>query len=65
MANVRMVERRERLRLTLEPREPFGIAGEDVRENLDRDVAIESSVAGSVDLAHPARAQRRDDLVRA
>ena len=34
-------------------------------ENLDGDGAIEPRVAGLVDLAHPARAKRRDDFVRA
>ena len=33
------------------------------RQHLDRDVAPEPRVAGAIDLAHPARAERRQDLV--
>ena len=35
------------------------------REDLDRDRALEPRVLRLVDLAHPARADRRDDLVGA
>ena len=34
-------------------------------QNLDGDVAAEPRVARAIDLAHPAGAERRDDLVRA
>ena len=37
---LRMVQRGEHLRFALEPREPLGIGGERVRQDLDRDVAI-------------------------
>ena len=63
--DVRMVQRRERLRFALEPREAIGIAGERVRQDLDRDVAIQLRVARAVDLAHAAFADRRDDFVDA
>ena len=33
-------------------------------QHLDGDLAFELSVARAIDLAHAARAQRRDDLVR-
>ena len=65
MRDVGMVERRQHLRFALEPREPFGIVRRTVRQDLDGDVAIELRVAGAVDLAHAARADRRDDFVRA
>ena len=35
------------------------------RQDLDRHRAVEPRVARPVDLAHPARAERRDDLVGA
>ena len=38
---------------------------EVLRQHLDRDVALEPRVARAVDLAHAARAERRQDLVRA
>ena len=34
-------------------------------QHLDRHVAAQAGVVGAVDLAHPARADRGDDLVRA
>ena len=55
---LRMVERREDLRFALEPREPIGIAGEGVGQDLQRDVAIELRVARAIDLPHPAGADR-------
>jgi hypothetical protein len=64
LRDVRMIERRERLRLALEPRQPFRIVGKDIRQDLDGDVAIESSVAGTIDLAHAAGADQRVNRVR-
>ncbi len=40
-----------------------GIGRNGRRQDLDRDGAIEPDVAGLVDLAHPAGAEERDDLV--
>ena len=50
-----MVERREHLRLALEPGETIGVGREEVRQDLDGDVALQLRVARLVDLAHPAR----------
>ena len=58
-----MRQRRDRLRLALEPRQRVGIRGERLRQHLDRDVALELRVPRPVDLPHPARAERREDLV--
>ena len=63
--DVRMRERRDGLRLALEPRERVGIGGDGFGEDLDRDVAVELRVPRPVDLAHAARAERREDLVGA
>ncbi len=63
--DVRMVERGESPRLALQPREPVGVRRELRREDLDRDLAAEPRVMRPIDLAHPARAQGREDLVRA
>ena len=52
--DVRMIERGERLRLALEPDQPFGVRGERVRQDLDRDLATERRVCRPVDLSHPA-----------
>jgi hypothetical protein len=62
--DVGVVERGGRAGLVYEA----GAAGrirEPIRgEDLDRHLAPESGVGGAVDLAHPARAERRQDLVR-
>ena len=63
--DIRMVQGRERLRFAGEPRQPVGVAGEWVRQNLERDVTIEFRVAGAVDLPHPALADLRNDFVDA
>src|SRR5436309_4939847 len=63
--DVRMVERGQEPRLALEARQPFGILCEGLGEPFDRHLAPETRVARPVDLAHPARAERRGDLVGA
>jgi hypothetical protein len=62
--NARVVQCGENLRFTLEAGEPIAIVGERVREDLDRDIPIQSGVPGPIDLAHPSRAQGTDNLVR-
>jgi hypothetical protein len=62
--DVRMVQRREHLRFALETRNPFGIAGEDLRQDLDRDVAAKLGIARTIHLAHAAGADGRQDLIR-
>ena len=64
-ADVRMIQRRERLRFTLKAGDPLGISDERVRQDLDRHVAIQRRVARSVDLAHAAGPEGGEDLVRA
>ena len=59
--DVRMIQRREHLRFALEPREPIRIGRERLRQDLERDVAIQPRVAGAIHLAHAARA---DELRR-
>ena len=54
LRDVGMVECRQRLRLALEARPPLGIRGQQIRQDLDRDVAIELDVARAIDLAHSA-----------
>ena len=54
--DVRMRQRRDRLRLALEPRQRVGIGRDRLRQHLDRHVAVELLVPRPVHLAHPARA---------
>ena len=63
--DVRMIQRRERLRFALEARQAIGIVRERIGQNLDRDLATERRVRRAIDLAHPAFADRRDDFVDA
>ena len=58
-----MVQGRGGTRLELEPPQAFGIARELGGQNLDRDGPRQADVDGLVDLSHPPRAERREDLV--
>ena len=58
-----MIERGEHLRLALEAREPIGVGGKDRGQDFQRDVATKPGVAGTVDFAHPAGADRHQDFV--
>ena len=53
------------LRLPTEARESVGILRSPFGQDLDGDLAVEPRVPGPIDLPHPARAQRREDLVGA
>ncbi len=63
-ADVRMIERRDRPCFTVEPLAERRVQGGGIGDHLDRDDAIEAGVAGAVDLAHAAGADRRLNLVR-
>ena len=58
-----MVEAGEDLRLPLEPREPIWVLSEGVRQDLQRDLAVELGVGGLVDLSHAALTDEGRDLV--
>ena len=64
-ADVGVGKRRDGLRFPLEPLTTLGAGGEVRRQDFYRDRAIEPRVARLVHLAHAARADRGDDLVRA
>ena len=58
-----MIERCEHLRLAAESCQPVGIADDGVRQDLQRDVALQLGVPSAIHLAHGARAERADDVV--
>ena len=62
--DVGMIERRNRLRLLLEPQHPLRIARKRRRQHLHRHVAIEPRIPRPIHLAHAARACWCHDLVR-
>jgi len=63
MRDVRMIERRERLRFAREPHQPIRIVRKRVREDFERDLAIELGIARPIHLPHPAFADRGRDRV--
>ena len=63
-ADVRMAERCDRAGLALEACAGVAVVGAVRRKDLDRDDAVEPRVVGAIDLAHPARADRREDFIR-
>jgi hypothetical protein len=62
--DVGMIEAGHRLGLALESREPFRRRRHGGRQHLDRDVTPEARVACAIDLAHAARPEGAQDLVR-
>ena len=58
-----VIERRRRACLLLESLQAIGIGGVGGRQHLDRDVAAEAGIVGTVDLAHSARADASHDVV--
>jgi hypothetical protein len=63
--DIGMIERREDLCLTLEAREAIRIEREGLRQDLQRDVAIQFRIARAIDLTHAAGPERRLDFIRA
>ena len=61
--DVRMIERREHLRLALEPRDAIGIGREDIGKNLDRDVAVQPRIARAIHLAHATGPDGGEDFI--
>src|SRR5438445_3350683 len=64
-ANMRMVQAGNGLCFTLEALAQFGSIGKVIREDFASDNAIQTRVAGAVDLAHPASANTGENFVRA
>ena len=64
-ADVRMIQRRDGTRFTVEAVAQLRIGRELRRQNFDRDGAIEARVARPIDFAHAARANERDNFIDA
>ena len=62
--DVRVIEGREDPRLALEARQAFGVTGHDIRQDLDRDVALQIRVVCAIHLAHSAGPEKGDNLVQ-
>ena len=63
-ADIRMLQRRNRLGLALETLPGFGIIRKTGGQDLDRHSAVEPGVAGAVHLSHSASTERSQDFVR-
>jgi hypothetical protein len=63
--DIGMIQRRKRLRFADEPCEPVGVAREEIGQHLDRDITVKRQVSGTIDLAHAARSEGGDNLIRA
>src|SRR5262245_24734742 len=61
--DIGMIQRGENLSLALEPANPLRVARKLIRQNLDRNVALQLQVAPSIHLAHSAFAEQTCDLV--
>ena len=61
--DVGMIQAGGRARFLLEAPPPFGVRREVGRQHLQRDIAAQPAVVRAVDLAHPARGNRRNDVV--
>jgi hypothetical protein len=61
--DVRVVQESRGSGLLLEAAEAIRVRRERRRQDLDRDVAAEARILRAVDLAHPSRTERRDDLI--
>jgi hypothetical protein len=61
--DVWVIERREHPRFAPETREAIGIARDCRQQHLNRDIAIQLQVAGTIHLAHSTRANGGNDLV--
>jgi hypothetical protein len=62
--DVWMIQRGEQVGFTAEAGESFGVLRDLGRQQLDRDAAAQPRVAGALYLAHAARTQRAENLVR-
>ncbi len=62
--NVGMVQRRGSEGFLLEAVQPLRLGGDSLRQNLDRYLPFEARVAGAIDLAHSARAQKANHFIR-
>ena len=51
------------LGLALKTLQTIGIPRHDIRKDFDGDVTLHPGIAGTIDFAHPADAERRLDLV--
>jgi len=60
-----VIQRREQACLAFKSRQPIGIAREQRRQELDRDIPPKLGIPGTIDLAHAADAEQSLDEISA
>lgn len=63
--NIGMVERGHSARLLFEAAQAVGFEGKKLRENLQRDLALEARISGAIHFPHAAGAKRGLNLIGA
>ena len=63
--DVGMRQRRNRVRFAFEPRQRFRTGCDRRRNDLDRDVTVQTRIACALDLPHATRSKRGADVIRA
>jgi hypothetical protein len=63
LGGVRVVERRQHLRFARQSHQAIGLVCSSWLHHLDRDVAIQPAVPGTIHLAHPTLAEDGLDLI--
>ena len=58
-----MIQRREHFRFALKPADAIRIARELVRQDFDRNLALQFRIASAIHLAHAAFAEQCDNLM--
>jgi hypothetical protein len=64
VGDVWVIERGKDSCLPVKSREALRVFREEVREDLDSDLAIQAGITGTINLAHPADAKQAENLVR-
>ncbi len=64
VCDVGVIQGRDHFRFALEPREACRIGSKRLRQDLDRDLALEPRIAGPIHLPHAAGADLRGNFIR-
>ena len=65
LGDIGMIQRHQQLRFALEPRQPFRIGHEGIRQQLQRDIPLQPRIPGAIHLSHSTLTQQGRHFVRA
>ena len=63
LTDVWVIQRSNGARFLLEAAHSIGIGREGLRQDFDRDIAIQTRITCAIHLAHATRTERRDDFI--